>query len=148
MYNSTMIEVEKCCWEAIFYATIWSIWKARNNLIFSATPAVKREIFDLIKFRVAFWVKVRCNLKDYSITDIYRNLQGIRKLRSKIPYLICIKDSQLLIQCYFIVEQLLVGISPTMLRATMEGDFYISHFEWFHHIINEMFLLPTKKKKN
>lgn len=44
------------------YAVLWSIWKVRNDLVFKNIILDVDEVTDLIKFRVAFWVKGRCNL--------------------------------------------------------------------------------------
>lgn len=73
--------VEKCIWESIFFAVIWSIWKARNNLIFSNTQVEKLNLLDVIQRRVAFWVKAKCDLKEYSVMDFQRCIEGIRKIR-------------------------------------------------------------------
>ena len=42
---------------------------------------VKAEFVDLIKLRVVFYVKAKCDLKKYSAVDIQRCLDGIRTIK-------------------------------------------------------------------
>ncbi|PSS08274.1 Endonuclease [Actinidia chinensis var. chinensis] len=88
-FSNSFKEVEKACWEAIFFAIIWSLWKARNELIFSNVNIVKAELIDLIKLRVAFWVKAKCNINEYSVVDIQRCLDGIRSIRRAKSATLC-----------------------------------------------------------
>ncbi|GFS29385.1 hypothetical protein Acr_00g0006490 [Actinidia rufa] len=87
-FSNSFKHVEKACWEAIFFAIIWSLWKARNELIFSNVNIVKAEVVDLIKLRVAFWVKANCDLKEFSAVDAVEEcityLSVFRKLRLKV----------------------------------------------------------------
>lgn len=39
------------------------------------------EVIDLVKTRMAIWVKGVYNIKDYSVDDFIRSLDGIRKLK-------------------------------------------------------------------
>ncbi|GFZ03791.1 hypothetical protein Acr_16g0004150 [Actinidia rufa] len=87
--QSTIKEVEKACREAIFFAIIWSLWKARNELIFSNVNIVKAELIDLIKLRVAFWVKAKCDINEYSVVDIQRCLDGISSIRRAKSATLC-----------------------------------------------------------
>ncbi|GFZ20781.1 hypothetical protein Acr_28g0014860 [Actinidia rufa] len=88
-FSNSFKEVEKGCWEAIFFAIIWSLWKARNELIFSNVNIVKAELIDLIKLRVAFWVKAKCDINEYSVVDIQRCLDGIRSIRRAKSATLC-----------------------------------------------------------
>lgn len=53
----------------------------RNNLIFNGVSPRVEEIGDLIKSRVAMWVKVKFDLKVYSVEYFKFFLDGIRKLK-------------------------------------------------------------------
>ncbi|GFY98859.1 hypothetical protein Acr_13g0002600 [Actinidia rufa] len=88
-FSNSFKEVEKAYWEAIFFAITWSLWKARNELIFSNVNIVKAEFIDLIKLRVAFWVKAKCNINEYSVVDIQRCLDGIRSIRRATSATLC-----------------------------------------------------------
>lgn len=44
-------------WEAIFYATAWTIWKVRNDLQFNNVLPKWDEILELMKVTVGFWTK-------------------------------------------------------------------------------------------
>lgn len=44
---------EKHLWETTFFATIWLIWLARNNLVFNGVVPKAKDIENLIKTRVA-----------------------------------------------------------------------------------------------
>ena len=53
-FPNSFKDAEKACWEAIFFAIIWSLWKARNELIFFNVNIVKAELVDVIKLRITF----------------------------------------------------------------------------------------------
>lgn len=45
--------LERLCWQACFYAVVWSIWLARNEIVFENKNMDKEEIVDLAKTRKA-----------------------------------------------------------------------------------------------
>lgn len=71
--------VEKGCWEICFYAILWSTWLERNHIIFKQKTVDLDKIVEEIKTKVAIWTKAKFDLKNYSVEDIKRCLQGIRK---------------------------------------------------------------------
>lgn len=73
--------LEKWCWIAIFYAVIWSIWLARNDTVFNNKVWELEEVIDLAKTRMALWIKGKYNVKNYSVEDFKRCLEGIRRIK-------------------------------------------------------------------
>ncbi|KAG5525575.1 hypothetical protein RHGRI_032018 [Rhododendron griersonianum] len=70
--SNTYSNCEKICWETgqtTIYAILWSLWKARNDIIFRNSTPDLDDVVDIIKFRVAIWVKGTRNLPIYSIKD-------------------------------------------------------------------------------
>lgn len=80
-FDNSFRNLEKHIWEACFYATIWSIWMTRNGYIFKDATARSEEVVDIIKFRVAMWIKVKFNIRLYSVEDFKSFLDGIRSLK-------------------------------------------------------------------
>ena len=70
--------VEKRLWEAIPFTALWSIWKARNKLKFEGVQPRWEEFSELIKVRVALWVKYNIKRVSYTINDFVCNLHLIR----------------------------------------------------------------------
>lgn len=73
--------LEKHLWEICFYAVLWSIWLARNDIAFNNAVIEAEEVGELVKTRVAMWVKVKFNLKLYSVEDFRCFLDAIRKVK-------------------------------------------------------------------
>ncbi|KAG5542410.1 hypothetical protein RHGRI_022072 [Rhododendron griersonianum] len=67
-------------WECYFYATLWSIWIARNDVIFNNKAANRNQVVELTKTRAALWIKARFDIKVYTVENIKRNLDGARRL--------------------------------------------------------------------
>lgn len=65
-------------WKAIPLAVLWSVWKHRNDVIFNKVQPNMEELYELIKVRVAIWMKSTLMGRDYSINQFYSNLQQIR----------------------------------------------------------------------
>ncbi|XP_058217419.1 uncharacterized protein LOC131328494 [Rhododendron vialii] len=80
-FDSSFRNLEKHIWEVCFYATIWSIWIMRNKLIFHSMTISSEEVVDLIKYRVAMWMKVKYEIKVYSIEEFKGFSDGIRLLK-------------------------------------------------------------------
>ena len=69
--------LEKLCWIAIFYAVTWTIWTARNDVVFNNKVWEVEEIIELSKTRMASWIKGKFNVKDYSIEDFKRDRKSV-----------------------------------------------------------------------
>ncbi|KAI8522859.1 hypothetical protein RHMOL_Rhmol13G0029600 [Rhododendron molle] len=68
-------------WEVTFFATLWSLWLASNDLVFNNVSRSASEVGDQIKTRVAMWMKAKFEIKVYSVEDFKCFLDGIRKLK-------------------------------------------------------------------
>lgn len=66
-------------WDCIPPATLWSIWKLRNEHIFQGKSLNWEELVELIKIRVALWIRPKWEHKEYSINDFIFNLSSILK---------------------------------------------------------------------
>lgn len=73
--------LENLCWIACFYAVIWTIWTCRNDAVFNNKTWEIEEIADLSKTRMAIWIKGKFIVKDYSVDDFKRCLDGIRRCK-------------------------------------------------------------------
>ncbi|XP_058203049.1 uncharacterized protein LOC131317517 [Rhododendron vialii] len=80
-FGTRFRNMERHTWEVTFFATLWSLWLARNELIFNNTSRSASEVGDQIKTRVAMWMKAKFDIKVYSVEDFKCFLQGIRKLK-------------------------------------------------------------------
>lgn len=57
-------------WNCIPLATIWTIWNTRNAYVFDNANPDWVEILELIKTRVAPWVKTRGENEQYTVNEI------------------------------------------------------------------------------
>lgn len=73
--------LERLLWLGCFYAVMWTIWTSRTEKVFNNKAFVVEEIIDLSKTRMAIWVKRKFDVKDYSVDDIKRCLEGVRKVK-------------------------------------------------------------------
>lgn len=48
-FSNSFHNLEETCWITTLYAVLWSIWKARNDLVFNDKQPLLGEIVDLIK---------------------------------------------------------------------------------------------------
>lgn len=64
-----------------FFATLWSLWLVRNDYVFNNASTQVWEVGDLVKTRVAMWIKVKFNIKVYTVEDFKVFLDGIRKVK-------------------------------------------------------------------
>lgn len=62
-------------WNCIPLAVLWSLWKFRNEFLFENKTLDWEEVTELIKVRVAFWVKSSLKI-DYSINDFHYRLKS------------------------------------------------------------------------
>ncbi|XP_058223037.1 uncharacterized protein LOC131332760 [Rhododendron vialii] len=61
--------LERYMWETSFHATIWSLWLVRNDLVFNNATWQVEDLGELIKTRVAMWIKVKFDIKVHSVED-------------------------------------------------------------------------------
>lgn len=80
-FDSRLKNLEKHLWEATFYATLWSLWLVRNDYVFNNATTSIREVGELVKTRVAMWMKSKFEIKLYTVEEFKGFLDGIRKLR-------------------------------------------------------------------
>lgn len=79
--NQRFEKFEKKCWLACFFTVMWSIWTGRNKVVFNNKPWDELECLDVVKTKMAIWIKAKFNIKEYSVEDFKRSLEGIRSLR-------------------------------------------------------------------
>ncbi|KAI8546452.1 hypothetical protein RHMOL_Rhmol07G0118800 [Rhododendron molle] len=60
---------------------LWSLWLVRNDYVFNNSSKQPWEVGDLVKTRVAMWMKTKFNIKIYTVEDFKVFLDGIRKLK-------------------------------------------------------------------
>ncbi|KAI8570703.1 hypothetical protein RHMOL_Rhmol01G0057000 [Rhododendron molle] len=58
-----------------------SLWLVRNDYAFNNASTQAWEVGDLIKTRVAMWMKTKFDIKVYSVEDFKMFLDGIRKVK-------------------------------------------------------------------
>ncbi|KAK3170499.1 hypothetical protein Dsin_032530 [Dipteronia sinensis] len=61
-------------WSTLFFAMIWTIWEARNELVFKGSRMTIEQATDLIKFQVAWWFKHHGKCSMLPITTMLLNL--------------------------------------------------------------------------
>ncbi|XP_028057518.1 uncharacterized protein LOC114261441 [Camellia sinensis] len=66
---------ENIIWKAIPMAVMWSLWNTRNDVVFNGKMFQLNELCELIKVRIALWVKSQSKEPPYSVQDIIINLQ-------------------------------------------------------------------------
>lgn len=64
-------------WKIVPLAVLWSIWKIRNECLFSNAHLNFVELEDMVKFRVAVWTKSKLKKFPYSVSDIIYNVWQI-----------------------------------------------------------------------
>ena len=65
-------------WDALPATVFWVIWKMRNECIFNGAQPKWEQCAELVKIRVAVWLKSKCNRIQYSVHDFVHNLDSIR----------------------------------------------------------------------
>lgn len=73
--------LERLCWLATFYSVIWTIWTCRNDVVFNNKGWAVEDTCELVKTRMAMWIKGKYNTTGDSIEDFKRNLDGVGKVR-------------------------------------------------------------------
>ncbi|XP_028108106.1 uncharacterized protein LOC114306978 [Camellia sinensis] len=77
-YGQKYKNLGKLIWEVIPLAVVWSLWIARNNMVFNSKVPVWGNIVDSIKIKVATWVKFSSHLPNYTIHDFMHCLDGLK----------------------------------------------------------------------
>ncbi|CAL5363307.1 unnamed protein product [Camellia sinensis] len=77
-YGQKFKNLGKLIWEVIPLAVVWSLWIARNNMVFNSIVPVWGNIVDSIKIKVATWVKFSSHLPNYTIHDFMYCLAGLK----------------------------------------------------------------------
>lgn len=73
----TIKKKKKRIWDCIPLAVLWSMWKMRNEWVFQNKRLNWIELVDLIKVRVALWVKASWESNSYSINDFIYRLDSV-----------------------------------------------------------------------
>lgn len=58
---------EKKIWRVIPLAVMWSVWKCRNECVFRKSIPNLEELCELIKYRIAFWLKPAFSEFNFSV---------------------------------------------------------------------------------
>lgn len=66
-------QFSKKVWWAGFFVIAWSLWKARNGIVFNSKQTSFEQICDLIMLRIGWWLKGWGDPFPYSTDDIIRN---------------------------------------------------------------------------
>ncbi|KAI8531863.1 hypothetical protein RHMOL_Rhmol11G0168900 [Rhododendron molle] len=80
-FGNRFRNLEKHIWEVCFLAILWSIWLTRNDYIFNGATTQASKVVDLVKTRVATWMKAKFDIKVYTVEDFKGYLNGIRKVK-------------------------------------------------------------------
>ncbi|KAK9287494.1 hypothetical protein L1049_015915 [Liquidambar formosana] len=75
----------KTIWDTLFYAIVWSIWLARNQLVFKGIRLHWSEVARLSIVRTAHCVKALRSELGFSIDDFLRAIDGVRSFRIRNP---------------------------------------------------------------
>lgn len=73
-----MKKIEKVIWKVVPLAVFWSTWKHRNDCIFNGSQPNLRDLCELVKARIAMWVKSSPTKMVFSINDIVFNLSQVQ----------------------------------------------------------------------
>ncbi|XP_028077316.1 uncharacterized protein LOC114279296 [Camellia sinensis] len=64
---------DRLIWRAIPLIVLWSIWKLRNECVFSNAQPTSSGLLELIKFRSVVWLKASIKDFPYSVDDLVFN---------------------------------------------------------------------------
>ncbi|XP_028113211.1 uncharacterized protein LOC114311295 [Camellia sinensis] len=73
-----MKKLEKKIWKVLPLAILWSTWKHRNDCIFNGSQPNLEDLCEIVKVRVAMWLKASPTQVEFSINDLVFNLSQFR----------------------------------------------------------------------
>lgn len=73
-----MKKVEKLLWRGVPLAVFWSTWKHRNDCVFNGSQPNLEDLCELVKARIALWVKSFLAKVEFSVNDVVFNLQQVQ----------------------------------------------------------------------
>lgn len=68
---------ERKIWNLVPLVMLWSVWKLRNEKVFTGRLPNFVELVDLVKSRIAFWTKSNIAGLQYLVQDIVINLHQV-----------------------------------------------------------------------
>lgn len=69
---------ERKIWRGVPLVVLWSIWQHRNAIVFKASAPNLGELCEVIKVRIALWLKPRFSKHHFSVQDFLVNLRQVR----------------------------------------------------------------------
>ncbi|KAK2662854.1 hypothetical protein Ddye_001428 [Dipteronia dyeriana] len=66
----------KRVWNTLFFTVLWTIWEARNKMIFDNKEANLLQSIDYVKFRVVWWFKNLGNGSSESVMVLLEDIQN------------------------------------------------------------------------
>ncbi|KAI8015319.1 hypothetical protein LOK49_LG05G02378 [Camellia lanceoleosa] len=69
---------ERMIWRGVPLVVLWSIWQHRNAIVFKAAIPSLEELCEVIKVRIALWLKPRFSKHLFSVQDFVLNLKQVR----------------------------------------------------------------------
>lgn len=73
-WRKTELEI----WKVVPLAMLWSVWRLRNNCLFKEGHVDLEGLGELVKVRIALWVKSNMKGVKYSVHDIVANLKQVK----------------------------------------------------------------------
>ncbi|XP_028102995.1 uncharacterized protein LOC114302203 [Camellia sinensis] len=73
-----MKKLEKKIWKVLLLAILWSTWKHRNDCIFNGSQPNLEDLCEIVKVRVAMWLKASPTQVELSINDLVFNLPQVK----------------------------------------------------------------------
>ncbi|PSS35998.1 3-methyl-2-oxobutanoate hydroxymethyltransferase [Actinidia chinensis var. chinensis] len=75
------VQLKKFCWEVLFYAVFWTLWKVRNEVIFKGGNLDLHAVVELLKWRCVFWVEYYFKLEVFSVEDVIRCWKSVSSMQ-------------------------------------------------------------------
>ena len=78
--GASLRKIQSIIWEAIPATVFWKIWKLRNDCFFNNCMPRWEAQLELIKVKIAQWVKMNFRNDGYSIHDFVHNVDHITSM--------------------------------------------------------------------